>query len=324
MDVLRCNLELKARDPDPAASLAAALALGARDEGVLRQCDTYFAAPRCRLKLREQEPGGAQLIAYDRADVGAARESRYRLVEVPDPEALRAALDAALGTTDVVRKRRHLLLSDNVRIHLDDVDGLGAFVELEAVVPDGGATADEATRVRALRDALGLGDDRLEPRGYAALLRDGDGGEEPVADGRGEHEGPDDAAARAALVDAARTAMGRAHAPFSGFAVGAALRDERGDVHAGANVENTASPQGQCAEASALGVLVAAGGTAVREVAVMADAELVTPCGGCRQRLADFATAATPVHLCGPEGVRRTVTLGDLLPLSFGAADLPA
>ena len=56
----------------------------------------------------------------------------------------------------------------------------------------------------------------------------------------------------------------------------------------------------------------------------MADTELVTPCGGCRQRLADFATAATPVHLCGPEGVRRTVTLGDLLPLGFGAGDLPA
>jgi cytidine deaminase len=56
----------------------------------------------------------------------------------------------------------------------------------------------------------------------------------------------------------------------------------------------------------------------------MADAEFITPCGGCRQRLADFATAATPVHLCGPEGLRRTVTLGDLLPLGFGAADLPA
>jgi homotetrameric cytidine deaminase len=304
MDVPRRNLELKARDADPAASLAAARALGARDEGVLQQVDTYFAAPRGRLKLREQEPGGAQLIAYERADLAAARASRYRLVAVPEPEALRAALDAALGTTVVVRKRRHLLLIDNVRIHLDVVQGLGAFVELEAVVPDGGDPTDEATRVRSLRDALGLGDDRLEPRGYAALLRDGAG----VAD----------------LVDAARTAMGRAHAPFSGFAVGAALRDEGGAIHAGANVENSAYPQGQCAEASALGVLVAAGGTAVREVAVMAEAELVTPCGGCRQRLADFATAGTPVHLCGPEGVRRTVTLGDLLPLSFGAGDLPA
>jgi homotetrameric cytidine deaminase len=324
MDVPRRNLELRARDPDPVASLAAARALGARDEGVLRQRDTYFAAPRGRLKLREQDPGGAQLIADERADVVAERESRYRLADVPDPEALRAALDAALGITVVVRKRRHLLLSGNVRIHLDDVDGLGAFVELEAVVPDGGATADEAARVRTLRDALGLGDDRLEPRGYAALLRAGPGREKPGADGHGEHGGPDDAHARTALVDAARTAMGRAHAPFSGFAVGAALRDERGVVHAGANVENSAYPQGQCAEASALGVLVAAGGTAVREVAVMADAELITPCGGCRQRLADFATAATPVHLCGPEGIRRTVTLGDLLPLGFGAADPPA
>ena len=175
MDVLRRNLELKARDPDPAASLAAARALGARDEGVLRQRDTYFAAPRGRLKLREQEPGGAQLIAYERTDVPSARESRYRLVDVPDPEALRAALDAALGTTGVVRKRRRLLLSENVRIHLDDVDGLGAFVELEAVVPDGGDPGAEAERVTALREALGLGDDRLEPRGYAALLQEGAG-----------------------------------------------------------------------------------------------------------------------------------------------------
>ena len=165
MDDVRRHLELKARDPDPVASLAAARALGARDQGVLSQRDTYFAAPRGRLKLREQEPGGAQLIAYERAVVAAARESRYRRVDVPDPEALRAALDAALGTTVVVRKRRHLLLSENVRIHLDDVEGLGAFVDLEAVVPDGGATADEAARVRLLRDALGLGDDRLEPRG---------------------------------------------------------------------------------------------------------------------------------------------------------------
>src|SRR3954451_24138261 len=119
----RRNVELKARDPHPERSLDRARALGAEDRGALRQRDTYFAAPRGQLKLREQEPGGAQLIAYERADAAAARESRYRLVAVPDPEALRAALDAALGTTVVVRKRRPLLLSENVRIHLDDVEG---------------------------------------------------------------------------------------------------------------------------------------------------------------------------------------------------------
>ena len=111
--------------------------------------------------------------------------------------------------------------------------------------------------------------------------------------------------------------MERAHAPYSRFHVGAALRDERGAIHSGANVENAAYPQGQCAEASAIGALVTGGGHAIREVAVMADTDLITPCGGCRQRLAEFADAGVPVHLCGPEGVRRTVTLGDLLPLSF-------
>src|ERR671938_1015603 len=93
------NVELKARDPDPARSLERALALGAEDRGELRQRDTYFAAPRGRLKLREQEPGGAELITYERGDTAQARESRYRIAPVSDPEALREALDAALGTT---------------------------------------------------------------------------------------------------------------------------------------------------------------------------------------------------------------------------------
>ena len=75
--------------------------------------------------------------------------------------------------------------------------------------------------------------------------------------------------------------------------------------------------------ASAIGVMVAAGGYRITEVAVMADAELITPCGGCRQRLSEFGSASTPVHLCGPEGIRRTTTLGELLPLSFDKDDLP-
>jgi cytidine deaminase len=99
--------------------------------------------------------------------------------------------------------------------------------------------------------------------------------------------------------------------------VGAALRDETGALHAGANVENGAYPQGQCAEASAIGALIAGGGRAIREVAVMADTALITPCGGCRQRLAEFAAPDVAVHLCGPEGIRRTTTVGELLPFAF-------
>jgi cytidine deaminase len=119
------------------------------------------------------------------------------------------------------------------------------------------------------------------------------------------------------MVQLARVAMDRAYVPYSDFHVGVALRDEAGVLHAGANVENGAYPQGQCAEASAIGALVSAGGTAIREVAVMADTELIVPCGGCRQRLSEFAGPDVPVHLCGPEGVRRTVTLAELLPLAF-------
>src|SRR3954468_15585580 len=101
----RRNVELKARDPEPERSLERARALGAEDRGELHQRDTYFATPRGRLKLREEEPGGAELIAYERADAAQARESRYRIAPVQDGSALREALDAALGTTVVVDKR---------------------------------------------------------------------------------------------------------------------------------------------------------------------------------------------------------------------------
>jgi cytidine deaminase len=118
-------------------------------------------------------------------------------------------------------------------------------------------------------------------------------------------------------VELARGAMARAYVPYSNFHVGVALRDETGALHAGANVENASYPQGQCAETSAIGALITGGGRRIAEVAVMADTPLITPCGGCRQRLAELADAGTPVHLCGPEGIRRTVTIGDLLPLAF-------
>jgi homotetrameric cytidine deaminase len=291
------NVELKARDHDPEASLAAALGHGAQDQGVLRQIDTYFAAREGRLKLREQD-GSATLIAYARADEATARTSAYHLVDVPDPATLTAALDAALGTVVVVEKFRRLLLWEGVRIHLDAVEGLGTWVELEAVAPAGSDLAAEHRKVTELRAVLGMRDEDVVATGYAAMLLEA-------------------GAATPRMVDLARTAMERAYAPYSNFSVGVALRDETGALHSGANVENGAYPQGACAEASAIGALVAAGGHAIREVVVMADTELIVPCGGCRQRLSEFAAADTPIHLSGPEGVRRTVTLAELLPLAF-------
>jgi cytidine deaminase len=122
------------------------------------------------------------------------------------------------------------------------------------------------------------------------------------------------------LYPVARAVRERAYAPYSGYLVGAALRDEQGRVHAAANVENAAYPQSQCAEASAIGVMVAAGGHTITEVLVVADERpgVPTPCGACRQRIREFAGLETPVHLAGLAGVIRTVTLGDLLPHSFG------
>jgi cytidine deaminase len=123
------------------------------------------------------------------------------------------------------------------------------------------------------------------------------------------------------LLDAARAVRENAYAPYSGYKVGAALRDGEGRIHVGANVENAAFPLGFCAEAAAIGALVAAGGTVITELLVMAEGTaLVTPCGGCRQRIREFAGPATPIHLAEPGGVRETTTLDALLPRAFGPA----
>jgi len=126
------------------------------------------------------------------------------------------------------------------------------------------------------------------------------------------------------LYPAALAVRERAYAPYSGYLVGAALRDEQGRVHVAANVENAAYPQSQCAEASAIGVMVAAGGHRIAEVLVVADERggLPAPCGACRQRLREFMPLEAPIHLAGLAGVIRTVSLGDLLPLSFGPEHL--
>jgi cytidine deaminase len=121
----------------------------------------------------------------------------------------------------------------------------------------------------------------------------------------------------------ARAAAANAYAPYSGFPVGAAVRTADGRRYAGANVENAAYPQGQCAEASALGAMVAGGGGPVVEVVVAAPSpELVSPCGGCRQRLREFSAPETPIHLADMERVKHTTTMAELLPLSFGPETL--
>ena len=126
------------------------------------------------------------------------------------------------------------------------------------------------------------------------------------------------------LLAAARAVRENAHAPYSGFKVGAAIRGAGGGLHLGCNVENAAYPEGTCAEAGAIAAMIAAGGKAIRAVLVFGEgAELVTPCGACRQRIREFAAPETPVAIAGPEGIRARFTLEELVPASFGPANLP-
>jgi len=125
------------------------------------------------------------------------------------------------------------------------------------------------------------------------------------------------------LLQAARAAQAQAYAPYSHFAVGAAVLDEQGRVHAGCNVENAAYPEGLCAEAGAFSAMVLAGGRRVRALAVVgAGAGLVTPCGGCRQKLREFAAPDTPVLVGDRTQLRARFTLAQLLPDSFGPEQL--
>ena len=127
-------------------------------------------------------------------------------------------------------------------------------------------------------------------------------------------------AALAELFAAAKAAQANAYAPYSRFRVGAALRSESGAVYSGCNVENAAYPQGACAETGAIAAMAVAGERRIAEILVIGDGEaLCTPCGGCRQRIREFASPGTLIHIAGPEGVRASFTLGELLPESLRA-----
>ncbi len=151
------NLEAEFRLRDFVAAEAAAAALGYVDQGTLIQRDTFFVVPNGKLKLREETGIGARLIGYSRREVDGLLLSDYRLVPVTDAAGTRAVLSEALGLLAEVRKRRRLWLHGSVRLHLDRVEGLGDFGEIEAVV----GTGESAEVWRAFVDrtlaALGIG-----------------------------------------------------------------------------------------------------------------------------------------------------------------------
>ena len=121
-----------------------------------------------------------------------------------------------------------------------------------------------------------------------------------------------------ALFAAARSAMAHAHAPYSKFPVGAAIRTGDGRIYAGANIEVASYPEGWCAETTALSHYVMGGGGTITDIVVVAERMArITPCGGCRQRLAEFAGPGARLHLCDETGVVETLTMAEILPLGF-------
>lgn len=130
------NLELKCRIPLVADACERARQFGATPQGILTQVDTYFCVSHGRMKLRQFDTGVSELIAYDRANKEGERWSKYRKIDVSTQDGFKEALSEALGIRCVVRKKRHLFLIDGARIHIDEVEGLGSFLEFEVTVED--------------------------------------------------------------------------------------------------------------------------------------------------------------------------------------------
>ena len=168
---LRANLEIKARCADLAEARRRAAALATEHVGVDHQVDTYFVTARGRLKLRESSLSGGQLVPYLRPDQAGPKRSDYRVIPVDDPASLKVLLAEILGVHRIVDKQREIFLFENVRIHLDRVEGLGSFLELEAVF-DGSpaAEAEQQRKVDWLMKELRVAPGELLATSYEALL----------------------------------------------------------------------------------------------------------------------------------------------------------
>jgi len=166
------NVEIKARVRDLPALLTAVEAIADGPPELLLQDDTFFDSPFGRLKLRVSTNGTGELVAYRRPDVGGPRESSFVKAAVTDPAALAAVLADALGPAGVVRKRRIFCRHGQTRIHLDEVDGLGTFLELEVELRDGQPTGEGERIARELMARLGIAEDDLVATAYVDLLGD--------------------------------------------------------------------------------------------------------------------------------------------------------
>jgi len=167
------NIEIKARVHDFAAIRSRAEALSETPVQVIPQEDTFFHTPRGRLKLRQLAPDHAQLVYYERPDQDGPKRSNYHIFETRDPENLKTALSMALGVRGVIRKTRFLYLVGQTRVHLDEVEGLGQFMELEVVLHPEQTDAEGQAIAEDLMTRLGVREDDLLKGAYMDLIEAG-------------------------------------------------------------------------------------------------------------------------------------------------------
>jgi predicted adenylyl cyclase CyaB len=164
------NIEIKARVRDFAYIRSRAEKLSDTPVEVIPQEDTFFTVPKGRLKLRVLAPGHAQLIYYTRPDQEGPKRSDYHIAHTPDPENLKRVLELAYGIRGVVKKTRYLYLVGQTRVHLDDVEGLGQFMELEVVMREGQSDAEGQEIAEGLMAGLGVERSDLLEGAYMDLL----------------------------------------------------------------------------------------------------------------------------------------------------------
>lgn len=164
---MRLNLELKASIPSIDLARTAARRCGAEFSGVLVQEDTYFRVPRGRLKLREIAGDRSELIYYERPDTSHERWSSYSTVPIVEPGGLKEQLSSALGVRVIVKKRRELFLLDETRIHLDEVEELGTYLEFEIPVRD---QLEAYSQMKFLREQFEVDDGSIFTGSYSDLI----------------------------------------------------------------------------------------------------------------------------------------------------------
>ncbi len=163
------NIEIKARVHDLAALNARAAALSDTLVQIIPQEDTFFNIPQGRLKLRQLAPDRGQLIYSERNDTSGPKRSNYFIAETADPAALKTALAAALGIRGVIRKKRSLYMVGQTRIHVDEVEGLGPFMELEVVLRPGQSEAEGQAIAADLMNKLNISESDLLEGAYMDL-----------------------------------------------------------------------------------------------------------------------------------------------------------